>query len=196
MSLQRAATMLICSVFSATAAATEWVIDNDHSRLGFVATYDGVGFATRFERFDTRIRFDPQQLEEGVFDVVVDITSINSDSADRDEGMLGLEWFNAKKFPQARFVSTGFPQARFVSTGFRQTGAGAFEVAGRLTIKGITHSILLPFAWSGVDNGARLKGKTILQRTDYKIGIGEWESDPIIGFEVEIVVDLHLKGKH
>ncbi len=186
MSLQPAATMLICSVFSATAAATEWIVDNDHSRLGFIATYDGVGLEARFEHFEARIRFDPQHPEEGVFDVVVDITSVNSDSADRDEGMLGLEWFNAKKFPQARFVSTGF----------RQTGAGAFEVAGRLTIKGITHSIGLPFAWSGVDNGARLKGKTILQRTDYKIGIGEWESDPIIGFEVEIVVDLHLKGKH
>jgi polyisoprenoid-binding protein YceI len=186
MSLTQAATMLICSVLSATAAATEWIVDNDQSQLGFVATYDGVGFDTRFERFDTRIRFDPQQLEEGYIDVVVDITSVNSDSADRDEGMLGFEWFNAEKFPQARFVSTGF----------RHIEAGAFEVAGRLTIKGITHSIVLPFVWNEVDNGAQLKGKTILQRTDFKIGIGEWATDPIIGFEVDIVVDLYLKGKN
>ena len=185
MSLQRAVSMLICGVFSATTAATEWIVDTGHSRLGFVATYDGVGFVTRFERFDARIRFDPKQPEEGVFDVVVDITSVNSNSADRDEGMLGLEWFNAEKFPQARFVSTGL----------RQTGAGTFEVAGRLTVKGTTHSIVLPFSWSRVETGARFKGKTNLQRTDYEIGIGEWESDPIIGFEVEIDVDLHLKGK-
>lgn len=185
MSLKRTVTMLVCSVFSTTVAATEWIVDTDHSQLGFVATYDGTGFDTRFERFDTHIRFDSQRPEDGYFDVVVDITSINSDSADRDEGMLEFDWFNAEKFPQARFVSTGF----------RQLGADTFEVAGRLTIKGITHSIVLPFTWSGVESAARLMGKTTLQRTDFKIGIGEWATDPIIGFEVEIVVDLHLQGK-
>ncbi len=186
MYLTRAATVLICSVLSAAAAATEWIVDNDRSRLGFIATYDGVGFDTRFERFDTRIRFDPQQLENGLFDVVVDIASVNSDSADRDAGMLDLEWFDAEKFPQARFVSTGF----------RQTGAGAFEASGRLTVKGITRSIALPFTWNDAGNGARLKGKTLLQRTDFKIGTGEWATDPIIGFEVAVVVDLHLNIKN
>lgn len=186
MSLLRLATMLICSVFSAMVVATEWRVDKDRSRLEFVATYDGVDFATRFERFDARIRFDPQQLEEAFFDMVVDVTSVNSNSVDRDEGMLGYEWFNAEKFSQARFVSTGV----------RQTGDGTYEVTGRLTIKGITRDIVLPFAWSRVDNGARLKGKTLAQRTDYKIGIGEWETDPIIGFEIEIVVDLHLGYKN
>lgn len=186
MSLLRVATMLMCGAISATAVATEWIVDHELSRLGFVATYDGVGFEARFERFDAHIRFDPQQLDKGVFDVVVNIASINSNSADRDEGMLGLEWFDAEKFPHARFVSTGL----------RQTGAGAFEMAGRLTIKDITHNIVLPFAWSRGENGARLKGKTILQRTDYKIGIGEWETDPIIGFKVEVRIDLHLTGKN
>ena len=67
MSLQRAVTMLICSGFSVAVAATEWIVDYDHSVLGFVATYDGIGFETRFERYDTRIRFDPQHLEGGDF---------------------------------------------------------------------------------------------------------------------------------
>ena len=128
----------------------------------------------------------PNTSRGGIFDVVVDITSVNSDSADRDQGMLGSEWFNTEKFPQARFISTGF----------YETGAGAFEATGRLTIKGISQDIGLPFAWRGNTHGARLKGQTSLQRTDYKIGIGEWETDPIIGFEVEIVVDLHLKAKN
>ncbi len=183
MSLTRVAAMLIYGTLSATASATEWIVDNDHSRLGFVASYDGVGFETRFERFNFRIRFDTQQPEEGVFDAVVEVNSVNSRSADRDEAMLGLEWFNAKQFPQARFASTGL----------RQIGAGVFEVTGRLAVKGITRAIVIPIAWSQTDHGARLTGKTTLRRTDYQIGIGEWESDPIIGFEVEIIVDLQLK---
>lgn len=183
MSLLRTVTMLICGALSATAVATEWSVDNKPSRLGFVATYDGIGFEARFERFDSQIRFDPQQLGKGLFDVAVDVTSINSDSVDRDAGMLGNEWFNAEKFPEARFISTGF----------RQTGAGVFEVAGQLTIRGITRSVVVPFSWIEVDNGARLKGKTTLQRTDYRIGTGDWETDPTIGFEVEIVVDFYLK---
>lgn len=183
MSLLRAATMLICGALSATAVATEWSVYNEPSRLEFVATYDGIGFEARFERFNARIRFNPQRFEEGVIDVVVDITSVNSNSVDRDAGMLGNEWFNAEKFPEARFISTGF----------RQTGAGVFEVAGQLTIRGITRSVVVPFSWIEVDNGARLKGKTTLQRTDYRIGTGDWETDPTIGFEVEIVVDFYLK---
>lgn len=186
MSLLPVATALVCAAITATAMATDWNVDYESSRLGFVATYDGVGFETRFERFNSQIRFDPRQLAQGMIDVAVDVTSINSNSADRDEGMLGSEWFNAEKHPEARFVSTSF----------RQTAPGTFEVTGRLTIKEITHSIVVPYVWTEVDNDARLKGKTKLRRTDYRIGIGAWQTDPIIGFEVEVIVDLRLERKN
>ncbi len=186
MSAPRAATALIFILVNAAAAASDWIVIKNRSQLGFVATYDGVGFTARFENFDAGIRFDPKQLETGRFDVVVDISSVNSDSADRDQGMLEPEWFDMKQFPKARFVSTDL----------RRTGAGTFAVAGRLTIKNITRDFVLPFEWSESVTGARLQGKADTRRTDFEIGTGDWKTDPIIGFEVKILVDLYLERKH
>ncbi len=178
----RSAMLLSLVLLASMAHGADWNVDPQRSKLAFIATYDGVGFETSFERFTAKIRFDPDHIALGHFDVNVDVSSVNSNSVDRDEGMLGAEWFDAKAFPKANFVSTGV----------RQTGSSTFDLHGRLTIKDVTRDVTLPFSWNGNQESLHMKAKTVLLRTEYGIGTGDWATDQTIGFRVEVTVDLHL----
>lgn len=166
------------------AYASEWQIDPERSRLGFVASYENIPFTGWFRKFSARIVFDPALPKTGLFDVSVHIPSVDSDSRDRDEGMLGKEWFHTRKFAEATFFADKFTV----------TSSNEFTATGDLTIKGITKTIVLPFTWSEGEGGksAHLASELRLKRTDFQIGSGEWSTDPTIGYEVEVLVDLFL----
>lgn len=167
-----------------TAAWTaDWRVQHDGGGIGFVATYDEIPFDGRFRDFEAAIRFDPQALQQSRFEVNVTIASVDSDSPDRDQGMLEPEWFDAEHHPLARFETTGF------ST----DDGGGFRADGELTIKGITRPVALSFTWDSDGRSARLAGETSVRRTDFEVGSGDWQEDDTIGFDVKIVFDLDLR---
>ncbi len=172
----------LVAFWTCVGAAAPWTPDPGRSQLGFVATYDGVEFEALFRSYQTVFQFDPEQLDASRIEVVVDLGSVDSASADRDEGMRDTEWFDVASHPQARFVSTKFTSL----------GDDRYEVRGDLTIKEITHPIALPFTWAAATNEAHFTGSTTVKRTDFRIGTGEWETDETIGFAVRIVVALVL----
>lgn len=181
-------TALIALLFAGTpVSASEWRVDYAQSRLGFIAKYDDIPFNAWFKKFSAHIVFDPAKPGSGLFDVTIDISSIDSNSRDRDEGMLNREWFHSDKFSNANFLAKKFTR----------TSDNEFSASGMLTIKGITKSISLPFTWSqGPDAGtARLIAELQLDRRDFEIGTGEWAEDPTIGYQVKVVADLRLTTK-
>ncbi len=163
--------------------ATEWTIDHAGSRLGFEATQSGAAFDGEFEEFSAVMRFDPENLDQALFDVTVDVTSFDSSSSDRDSTVAGKEWFWSKRFPEARFVTTEF----------RALGGDRYETVGDLTIKGIGRQIVLPFAWIIDGDQATMQGDVTLNRTDFKVGEGDWAKGKTVGLQVDVKVRLALK---
>jgi len=174
-----------CILVSAPAlAAPEWT-PREGGRLGFVASWEGIEFDGVFHKFDATICFDPADLAGSRFEVKVDVTSTDTQSSDRDEGLADPEWFDYAKYPQATFASSSI----------KAVGDGKYEAAGTLTIKGVSHDIAFPFAWEEHDRVAHLTGQTVLKRTDYHIGEGEWAEDDTVGLDVRVNVDLLLDSK-
>ena len=177
-------------LFHITAQAgsvTEWRIDANRSKLGFVAFYDNIPFNATFKKFSARIFFDATALDRSSFEATVDIRSVDSDSPDRDEGMLEKAWFDTGQYPMATFTTSSF-----------KTGGNSnqFRADGRLTIKGTAQEVTLPFTWDVIDKTkqtARLSGELPLRRTDFSIGSGEWATDDTIGFNVKVLIDLYLQ---
>ncbi|MDH3280336.1 MAG: YceI family protein [Gammaproteobacteria bacterium] len=172
----------LLALWTSIGIAAPWTPDPGRSRLGFVATYEGTGFETVFREYRASIQFDPKQLDTSAIEVTVNLDSVDSASTDRDEGMRDSEWFDVANHPQATFVSTGFSAH----------GGDQFEVKGNLTIKDTTLPIVIPFTWQTEADEARFTGETVVKRTDFKIGTGEWEKDETIGFDVKIVIALIL----
>ncbi len=61
------------------------------------------------------------------------VDNIDTNQDKRDEHLRGPDFFNAKQFPKMTFQSTSVTK----------TGEKAFEVAGNLTIKGVTKPVTL-----------------------------------------------------
>jgi polyisoprenoid-binding protein YceI len=167
----------------AAAAASQWQIVHEDSRLGFTGTQQGGEFTGRFQRFKADMRFSPDDLANSRFDVTVDITSVDTGSSQRDRHLPDEEWFDSENHPKATFVTTAF----------RRAGDDSYEAEGELTIKGNTHALTLPFTWTIQGDSASMDGKVTLDRTRYDVGTGEWSAGDTVGREVTVEVDLELK---
>lgn len=163
--------------------AGAWKVDRGQSMLGFIASYDEIPIEAGFRDYSAEIVFDPAAIQTSIFEISIPIDTVNSNSEDRDQGMLDAEWFDSDRYPTANFRSSGFR---------RINDAGAFEVIGKLTIKSVTRPVTLPFFWTTTGKSARLRGQGLVKRIDFDIGTGDWETDDTIGFDVKIVFDLIL----
>jgi len=114
--------------------------------------------------------------------VEIDVTSVNTDSADRDNIIGDPEWFGFEEFPRARFETTGF----------EQVGDNQYLATGDLSIRSVTREIELPFTWVIEGDNAEMDGEVVLDRTHYNVGTGDWASADMVGHEVRVVVDLSL----
>ncbi len=161
--------------------AADWnVLEN--SRLGFTGTQSGTPFNGRFEQFDAVIHFDEQQLSDSRFEVTIDTTSVNTNSAERDEILSTSDWFHFRQFTDATFKTKSFTQ-----------NGDRYEALGDLTIRGITREVVLSFTWTAHGEEAKLQGEALLDRRDFEVGIGEWASDSMVGYDVKVTVELALR---
>lgn len=170
-------------VFAAPALAKAWQVDAAHSTLTFTNTYQTVSYTGQFRRFTATIDYDPGDLAHAKFDVSVDITSLDTQNAERDHTALGADFFDAMKFPRAHFVTTSF----------HKTAEGKVIADGTLTLRGISKPVTLDVEFSTRGDGATLDVTARLKRLDFGIGAGEWADPSMIGDEVTVHGHLVLR---
>ena len=160
-----------------------WSVDKAKSVLSFSAEQGGEDFTGTFEVFDAQIKFSPDDLASAK--VIVDITLASADAGDieRTEALPGKDWFYVKKFPKAKFETTGFTHK----------GGVQYEAAADLTIRGITKSVTLPFTLTIDDGHASMQGSLSLNRRDYNVGSGMWESEEWAGHQVTVSIVLEAE---
>lgn len=176
--LATALTLAAAPTFAAT-----WTVDPAKSKLGFAGTQTGEGFSGTFKHWTGTIDYDPAKPEAAHVSITIDTASASTGDQQRDEAMPGEDWFDASKFPKATFESTGFTPK----------GGDAFETAGKLTIRGVTKDVTLPFTLKIDGDTAQAQGKANLVRTTWGVGQGDWASDQYVGFGVDVTVDLTAK---
>lgn len=171
-------------VASSPALATDWVLQPSASRIDFVASFEGNPAAGTFRRFDTRARLDPEHVDQGRLDVIVQIASADMRSADINKAIAGPEWFDSARFPQAEFhsvqISSGEP--------------GRYRARGTLTLKGIARTVDVPFRWSAEGSEARMEGEVVVKRALFDIGTGQWKATDVIGPDVTIRFSVRLRA--
>lgn len=160
----------------------QWVIKPESSSIAFEVTQSGEAFAGKFDTFTATIVFDPEHLETAKALVSIDIASINTGSADRDNQARGAEWFNSNQHPQAVFETESFTR----------TGANQYVAKGHLAIRGVKLPVELPFtldiAGDAQGKTAKMQAELTLNRLDFGIGQGQWQSAETMGNPVKITL--------
>src|SRR5262249_6708721 len=95
--MKYAAIVALALVFAPGAQAATWTVDHAHSKLGFVVQWSGQPFTATFQKWDTKIEFDPADLAHAKADVSIDMNSASSGDPDTDQNLPGAEAFEAGK---------------------------------------------------------------------------------------------------
>jgi polyisoprenoid-binding protein YceI len=162
-------------------AAPAWTVDATKSQLTFKVNVNGQIVDGRFPGFGSVIRFDPADLASSSVKITVDTTGIKTNDVTRDAMLLKPAWFNV----------LGFPKATFQSTRFIADGPGRFFCEGKLTIKGITQDMKLPFTLDMRGNKAVVRGTGTIRRLDFKIGEGpDFATGSPVALEVKVNFDV------
>lgn len=179
------------SLAPAALAQESWTIDNSHTHILF--TVDHFGMSTiygEFVDFTGTLMVDRDAPENSSVEIVIDAASLDTGWEARDEHFLSADFFEAETYPEITFVSTGVTM----------TGDTTMEIAGDLTIKGITHPVVLDTTLNGVmDDHPIIEGTqafagfsatTTVLRSDYGVDM----FTPYVADEVTIMIEMEVLG--
>lgn len=120
-----------------------WIIDTAHSEIGFkvkhlmISTVRGL-----FEKFEGSVSAEDETFNNAQVSFSADIASLTTRNTQRDAHIHSPDFFDEANFPKVTFVSTSV-----------KAGAeGKLEIVGDLTMRGVTKSITLDGALTGVAN--------------------------------------------
>lgn len=164
------------------AAPVRWIVEPG-STLGFRTAWSGQPLTGRFETWRADILFSPDALDRSRVTVTIDVASADTGDRQRDAALSTDDWFGAAAHPQAVFEARRF----------QKTGEDRFLAHGRLTLRGVSRPIDLPFRLHIVGDRAEVSGVTSLDRTVFGVGQGEWQSTDQIPAKVSVTVNLKAR---
>lgn len=150
-------------------AANTYKIDTVHSSVVFKAKHQNVswGFG-RFNDVSGTITYDETKPESSKVDVTIKTESVDTANGKRDGHLKSPDFFDAKQFPTATFVSKSV-----------KSKEKKLAVTGDLTIRGVTKSITIDVEVTGLakdGQGGELAGfytEFTIQRSDFGVNYGQ-----------------------
>lgn len=161
------------------------IVDGTHSGVEFKVKHLMISSVKgSFEEFQGEIFGD---LEESTVFFTIEVESINTNNADRDQHLKSGDFFDVEKFPVIIFKSTG-------------TNLLGGKILGDINIKGVSKEISLDVSylgtnkdpWGNTKHGMEISG--VLNRTDFGLN---WNNPldsggVLVGEEVKLEINLQL----
>ncbi|WP_434718495.1 YceI family protein [Paraburkholderia sp. A1BS-2L] len=160
-------------------------MDAGKSTIVAVSRQMSVPVEGRFTKFDAQINFDPAKPAAGTARLTVDTGSYDLGDASYNDSVRGPQWFDAKAYPQATFVSTSITP----------TGPNQYSVSGNMTIKGHTQPVVVPVVLTQQGATQTFDGTLPIHRLAFDIGTGEWKDTSTVADEVLIKFHIVLTRK-
>ncbi|OIR01634.1 protein YceI [mine drainage metagenome] len=151
-------------------------VQTNDSAVTFGFKQMGVPLDGKFNKFSAQLSFDPARLGKAQARIEIDLSSIDTGSAEGNEEVVGKKWFNVKDYPTASFVSTGI----------KALGGNRYQALGKLSIKGRTQDVAAPVTFQSDGKRGIFEGEFEIKRLDYAIGEGEWTDVSSVANEIQI----------
>jgi polyisoprenoid-binding protein YceI len=143
---------------------TTWKIDPAHSEVNFKVKHLVVSTVRgHFDKFDASIETNKEDFSDAKIKFEADIKSINTKNEQRDSHLKSDDFFDAENHPKMIFKSDSV----------KKISDYELEVAGKLTLRGVTKNVTLNVIYNGIVDGLQdskvagfeVRGK--LNRFDY-----------------------------
>jgi polyisoprenoid-binding protein YceI len=172
----------------AQAQAGGYALDSSHGKITWSVSH--FGFSTYIGQFATvnaTMKLDPNNLGATVLDATIDTTSLGTLNDALDKHLKSPEFLDVAKFPTATFKATKVTR----------TGDKTADIAGELTLHGVTKPVVVQatFNQAGpnpLDKKYRLgfAGAAKIKRSEF--GITTYV--PAVGDEVTLIIEAEFKA--
>ena len=180
--------VLLAALGSAAVASESYRFDQSRSTIGFtVHQFLGTTHG-KFTKFDGKINIDPEHPEKSSVTAKIDVRSIDTGIAKRDNHLRSRELFDVAKFPEITFKSRGV----------RQTGQQSGDILGDLTMHGTTKSITLHVKLlSPISSDTKETRWAVttepLKRSDFKLMFSQG-AEAISGISQTVAVNIEVEA--
>jgi polyisoprenoid-binding protein YceI len=159
------------ALLSANVMAADYVVDKtgQHAFVDFKISHLGYSYITgTFKDIDGKFSFDAAKPEDSKIEFNVNTASVFTNNAERDKHISSKDFLKVADFPKATFVSSSVK-----TTGKNADGKVTADVAGDLTIAGVTKPVVVKATflgegkdpWGGYRAG--FEGTTSIKRSDF-----------------------------
>ncbi len=144
--------------------AGQYKIDPAHSQATFKVKHLGISWVTgRFDKLQGSFEYNPENLSESKVEAAIEAGSVDTDVQQRDDHLRSPDFFDVATYPEIKFVSKEV----------RSGEGGKFQIAGDLTIHGVTRPVTLDTELGGTvkdpwgNTRAAFSGSTTINRKDF-----------------------------
>ena len=149
-----------------TSLTGSYAIDKSHSQIGFGARHAMVTKVRgQFNEFSGTGFFDVENPSNSNLSVTIQVNSIDTHNADRDNHLRSSDFFAIEEYPEITFKSTSF----------KKLDESTYEVVGDLNLRGVSKPITLELEYTGAavdpygNQRIGLEGKTTINRKDWGV---------------------------
>lgn len=179
------ALMLVSSL--AYAEQETYKIDDAHSFVNWIIRHVASKASGTFPDVKGTMTIDRDNLANSSVDARINVLSVNSSHAKRDDHIKKEDYLDAYNFGEARFVSTRI----------ESKGSSEGVITGKLTLHGVTKEISFPFEvlgfdtdpWGGYRTG--IEAKTSIKASDYGF---KWMNKPKASVGDDVEITLLIEG--
>ena len=166
------------------ARAERFAIDPVHTRIAFQVSHAGFSFPVgSFSGASGVLDFDRADWKQARVEVKFPVSSLELGDAEWQRKILDPTFFDAKQFPEARFVSTKV----------EPTGTDTADVTGELSLHGVTRPVVLHVKLNALARHplslrrtAGFSATGTLSRKDF--GMEHWAK--VVGDEVRLMLEV------
>jgi polyisoprenoid-binding protein YceI len=171
---------------AATAQASSWQIDPNHSSAQFSVRHLGVStIRGAFARITGTAKYDAADVTKSSIETTIDAKSVDTRVEMRDNDLRSPNFLDVQKYPTITFHSTQC----------KSPTPGKMQIAGDLTIHGVTKPVVLDVdgptgpmkdPWGNQRIG--VTATTIINRKDFDVN----GAPGVVGDEITITIDAEL----
>lgn len=174
---------------STTTGVSTWAIDQSHSLAEFSVRHMMVSTTRgQFEKIEGALQVDETDLTNSAVDVTIDVSTITTRDAKRDEHLRSADFFDIANHPTMAFKSTRI----------EKKSSEDYLVHGDLTIRGVTRPVTLKTEFNGFGTSpwgqtvAGFSADTEISRKDFGL---EWNvaletGGVLVGDKVKIHLEV------
>ena len=161
--------------------------NQDSGELSFASAVEGSSFSGGFGEFEVRYCMAENRPENGEIHVLVETGSADTDNADRDEALLGPEFFDVAQFPQSTWASQSI-----------QASEQGYRADGILNLRGIQAPVSIGYSITPdgealqINGRFQMSGSAEINRQDFSVGTGEFADPEFVRNRVDVNFTLEL----